>query len=118
MLHVFVSSAIYCACQRVYSISRRLGSDLSQKFGSDSPTDTGVSFLESREALIGVRVRVLESDRRAKLRGMLGTVKHRFGHPEYLALDVRLDDGQLELFWAHGLESAEQEEEAAEVSGT
>jgi hypothetical protein len=23
-----------------------------------------------------------------------------------MALDVRLDDGQLELFWAHGLESA------------
>jgi hypothetical protein len=32
-------------------------------------------------------------------------------------LDVRLDDGQLELFWAYGLESAE-EEEAAEVAGT
>jgi len=38
---------------------------------------------------------------------MLGTIEHRFGHPEYVALDVRLDDGQLELFWAHGLENAE-----------
>ena len=38
---------------------------------------------------------------------MLGTIEHRWGHPEYLALDVRLDDGQVELFWAHGLESAE-----------
>src|SRR5215211_4939777 len=27
---------------------------------------------------------------------MLGTIEHRWGHPEYLALDVRLDDGQLE----------------------
>jgi hypothetical protein len=76
-----------------------------------------VSFLQSHEALIGARVRVLETDRRPELRGMLGTIEHRFGHPEYLALDVRLDDGQLELFWAHGLESAEQEE-AMEATGT
>jgi hypothetical protein len=81
-------------------------------------TDAGVSFLQSHEALIGARVKVLETDRRAELRGMLGTIEHRFGHPDYVALDVRLDDGQLELFWAHGLESAEQEEEAAEVIGT
>jgi hypothetical protein len=71
-------------------------------------TDRGVSFLESHEALIGARVRVLETDRRAELRGMLGTIEHRFGQPEYLALDVRLDDGQLELFWAHKLESEEE----------
>ena len=66
--------------------------------------------MQSHEALIGARVRVLETDRRAELRGMYGTIEHRFGHPEYLALDVRLDDGRLELFWPHKLESAEQEE--------
>ena len=66
--------------------------------------------MQPHEALIGMRVRVLESDRRAELRGMLGTIEHRWGHPEYLALDVRLDNGQLELFWAHGLESVEHEE--------
>jgi hypothetical protein len=75
-----------------------------------------VSFLQSHEALIGARVKVLESDRRPKLRGMLGTIEHLFGHPEYVALDVRLDDGQLELFWAHGLGNAE-EATAAEVAG-
>ena len=68
-----------------------------------------MSFLQSREALIGTRVRVLETDRRAELRGMLGTIVHRWGHPEYLALDVRLDDGRWELFWASHLESAEEE---------
>ena len=73
--------------------------------------------MQSHEAHIGARVRVLETDRRAELRGMFGTIEHRFGHPEYVALDVRLDDGQMELFWAHGLEGAEQEE-AAEVTGT
>jgi hypothetical protein len=63
--------------------------------------------LQPHEALIGMRVKVLETDRRAKLRGKFGTIEHRFGRPERVALDVRLDDGQLELFWAHGLESAE-----------
>jgi hypothetical protein len=71
-----------------------------------------VNSIQLHEALIGTRVKVLETDRRAELRGMLGTIEHRWGHPEYLALDVRLDNGQLELFWAHGLESAEQEEKA------
>jgi hypothetical protein len=71
-----------------------------------------VSYTQPHEALIGARVRVLETDRRPELRGMLGTIEHRFGHPEYLALDVRLDDGQLELFWAHGLEIAEEAERA------
>ena len=69
-----------------------------------------MSSLQSHEALIGARVRILEADRRAELRGMYGTIEHRFGHPKYLALDVRLDDGRLELFWAHGLESAEEAE--------
>ena len=66
--------------------------------------------MQSHEALIGARVRVLETDRSAKLRGMYGTIEERFGHSDYVALDVRLDDGRLELFWAHGLESAEEAE--------
>jgi hypothetical protein len=69
-----------------------------------------VHSLHSHEALIGARVRVLETDRKPELRGMFGTIEHRYGHPEYIALDVRLDDGQLELFWAQGLESAEEAE--------
>jgi hypothetical protein len=68
--------------------------------------DVGVNFLLGDEAFIGARVQVLGSDRRPELRGMLGTIEHRFGHEDYLALDVRLDDGQGELFWAHGLEKA------------
>jgi hypothetical protein len=43
---------------------------------------------------------------------MFGTIEHLFGHPEYLAVDVRLDDGRLELFWFYGLESAEEAEKA------
>ena len=68
--------------------------------------------MQPHEALIEMRVRVLESDRRAELREMFGTIEHRFGGPKYLALDVLLDDVRLELFWARGLESAEQAQKA------
>lgn len=46
---------------------------------------------------------------------MFGTIEHRFGQPKYLVLDVLLDDGRLELFWAHKLESAEEAEKAFEA---
>ncbi len=62
--------------------------------------------MQGHEAVIGARIKVLGSDRRPELRGMLGTIEHRFGHGDYLALDVRLDDGHMELFWASGLEKA------------
>jgi hypothetical protein len=54
-----------------------------------------------------MRIKVLETDRKEELRGKFGVIEDRFGHPEYVALDVWLDDGRLELFWAHRLESAE-----------
>jgi hypothetical protein len=37
---------------------------------------------------------------------MAGTVEACFGHPDFVALDVRLDDGRVELFWHHQLEKA------------
>ena len=63
--------------------------------------------MQPHEALIGMRVKVLETERREDLRGKFGVIEDRFGPPEHVALDVRLDDGRLELFWAHRLESAE-----------
>jgi len=39
---------------------------------------------------------------------MVGTVETCFGHADYAALDVRLDDGQLVLFWHHQLEKADE----------
>jgi hypothetical protein len=35
---------------------------------------------------------------------MVGTIEERWGNPEYIALDVLLDDGRSELFWHHELE--------------
>ncbi len=37
---------------------------------------------------------------------MLGTIQKSYGAPEYLAVDVLLEDGQPELFWFHQLETA------------
>ena len=36
--------------------------------------------------------------------GLTGTVSGKWGSPEYLALDVLLDDGRTQLFWHHELE--------------
>lgn len=58
----------------------------------------------SEEALVGTRVRVRDSLLRADLRGLEGTIARRWGHPEYVALDVLLGDGRTQLFWHHELE--------------
>ena len=60
--------------------------------------------MRSEEASIGARVRVGESGLRSELRGLTGRIIRRWGHPEYLALDVRMEDGSLQLFWHHELE--------------
>ena len=60
--------------------------------------------MTSEEALIGARVRVGEPLLKSELRGQEGTVIKRWGSPNYVALDVLLDEGSSELFWAHELE--------------
>ena len=60
----------------------------------------------SEVALIGMRVRVSNSLLRSDLRGLEGTITGRWGHPEYVALDVLLDDDRTQLFWHHELEEA------------
>jgi len=49
-------------------------------------------------------VRVRNSLLRADLRGREGTILRRLGSPDYVALDVLLDDGGQELFWHHELD--------------
>jgi hypothetical protein len=34
-------------------------------------------------------------------------VEHRWGHPDYPALDVRLENGRLELFWFYELDEVQ-----------
>ena len=60
--------------------------------------------MRSQEARLGTRVRVGESGLRSEWRGLMGTISGRWGDPEYLALDVRMEDGSSRLFWHYELE--------------
>jgi hypothetical protein len=60
--------------------------------------------VRSEQARIGARVRVGESGLRSEWRGLTGKISGRWGHPDYLALDVRLEDGSSRLFWHYELE--------------
>jgi hypothetical protein len=65
--------------------------------------------MRSEEARIGARVRVSESGPRSEWRGLTGTISGKWGNPEYLALDVQLDEGRMQLFWHHELEEIDVE---------
>ena len=65
--------------------------------------------MRSEETSIGARVRVGESRLRSELRGLTGKIIGRWGHPEYLALDVRMEDGSSQLFWHHELEEVPEQ---------
>jgi len=60
--------------------------------------------MRSEQARIGARVKVSESVRRSEWRGLTGKIRGKWGDPEYLALDVRMQDGRTQLFWHHELE--------------
>ena len=55
-----------------------------------------------------MKVQVNDCLWRSEFAGMLGTVEHRWGSPDYPALDVRLEDGRLALFWFHELDAASE----------
>jgi len=61
--------------------------------------------MESREARVGTLVRLLDGGRRAA-RGRVGTIERTYGHLDYLAVDVRFEDGNKELCWHHELAKA------------
>ncbi len=60
--------------------------------------------MRSEDAQIGAKVRVGYSGLHSEWWGLTGTVSGKWGNPEYLALDVRLEDGRTQLFWHHELE--------------
>ena len=66
--------------------------------------EIGQNLMQSHEATTDITIRVNEKHWKSRYRGMRGTVEHKWGHPDHPALDVRLEDGRLELFWFHELE--------------
>ena len=67
--------------------------------------------MESQEARTGTMVRVREGYRKTDIVGMRGTVRKRWGHPDYSAVDIELEDGRSELLWAHHLDVLEERDE-------
>ena len=68
----------------------------------------GAYFLESHEARIGTSVGVLDGSKRTG-KGRVGTIERTYGHPNYLAVEVRFEDGSVELYWYHELRTMEQQ---------
>lgn len=71
-----------------------------------SPGNMEVNLLESREARVGTQVRLLDGGKRNGKR-RVGTVERTYGHPDYLAMEVRFVDGGTELYWHHELAKVE-----------
>ena len=64
--------------------------------------------MESREARIGTSVGVSDVGRRRE-RGLVGTIEKTYGHPDYVAADVRFEDGSVELYWHYQLRRMEEQ---------
>lgn len=62
--------------------------------------------MQAHEARPGMTVRVKGEHWKSVYSGMRGTVERRWGHADHPALDVRLEDGRLQLFWFHELDRA------------
>ena len=60
--------------------------------------------MTAEQARPGMRVRVMEHHRVQERRGLVGRVVARYGGEEYIAVDVRLADGECRLFWPRDLE--------------
>ena len=62
--------------------------------------------MDTNEERIGTLVRVLDGGKQTGM-GRVGTVERTYGHPDYLAIDVRFEDGSVELYWYYELEVTE-----------
>ena len=60
--------------------------------------------MEPHEARTGTTVRVKEGYRKHDLVCMRGIVRECWGHPDYSAVGIELEDGRSELLWFHQLE--------------
>jgi hypothetical protein len=60
--------------------------------------------MTAEQARRGTWVRVMDNHRVEERRGLVGKVVARYGGEEYIAVEVRLADGQYRLFWPRDLE--------------
>jgi len=64
--------------------------------------------MEVENARVGTTVKVQLDYRRPQRRGAVGTIRKRYGSPEYTAFEVSFPDGRRELFWDHQLEEVKE----------
>ncbi len=69
--------------------------------------------MELQEARSGTLVRVKKGYRKPDLVGKRGTIRECWGHPDYSAVDIELEDGRSELMWFHQLEVVERGDAAS-----
>jgi hypothetical protein len=62
--------------------------------------------MNSHEARVGALVGLLDGVKRSG-KGRIGIIERTYGHPEDLAMDVRFEDGSVELYWYHELRRME-----------
>ena len=62
--------------------------------------------MQLEDTQVGTRVRVQFDYGKSHRQGTVGTIKKRYGIPEYTMFEVLFADGQRELFWDHQLEEA------------
>ena len=60
--------------------------------------------MELEAARVGTRVQVQLDYGEPSVQGSIGTIKKRYGVPEYTAFEVLFPDGRTKLFWEHQLE--------------
>jgi hypothetical protein len=70
--------------------------------------------VRSEEAQPGVPVKVLNPAKRVG-RGRIGAIERTYGHPSCLALEVRFEDGSVDLYWYHELQHIGEDADSARV---
>ena len=69
--------------------------------------DKEANFLNSHEACVGTLVGLLDGVKRTG-KGRVGTIVRIYGDPDDLAMDVRFEDGSVELYWYGELRRMEE----------
>jgi hypothetical protein len=64
--------------------------------------DKEANFLHSHEVRVGTLVGLLDGVKRTG-KGRIRTIERTYGDPDDLAMDVRFEDGSVELYWYHEL---------------
>ena len=64
--------------------------------------------MDLEDARLGTSVLVQLDYRKPYRQGSVGTIRKRYGTPDYRVLEVLFADGKTELFWDHQLEETKE----------